>query len=216
MDLHEAARLRHSVRQYSGKRIEGNVLKLLREEIDRINSESGLTLELVLDEPKAFGGLLLKATTHFKNATNYISISGPESDDLNWKAGYYGEQAVLYAQTLGLNTCWALMAKKTESNEGLRNVINISVGYGMTQGVPHKNKPVEKIADLSGAPEWFVNGVECALLAPTGLNRQDFTFERDGNSVRISAPASTLKQIDMGIAKFHFELGAGKENFEWI
>ncbi len=215
MDLYEAARLRHSVRQYTDRKIEGETLGLLRGELNRINSESGMALELVLDEPKAFGGFMLKATTHFRNAVNYISVSGPESEDLNWKAGYYGEQAVLYAQTLGLNTCWALMAKKSGQTGGMRNVINISVGYGETQGVPHKDKPVEKIADLTDAPEWFVRGVECAMLAPTGLNRQDFTIEREGNSVRINASGSALKQIDMGIARFHFELGAGKKNFEW-
>jgi hypothetical protein len=29
-----------------------------------------------------------------------------KSDDLDEKVGYWGEQLVLLAQTLGLNTCW--------------------------------------------------------------------------------------------------------------
>ena len=215
MDLLEAAKERHSVRQYTDRRIEGEVRDSLQKEINRLNELSGMSMRLVLDEPNAFGGLLLKATTHFKNAVNYIAVSGPESEDLDWMAGYYGEQAVLFAQTLGLNTCWAMMAKKSEQKGGVRNVINISVGYGETQGVPHRSKPVEKIADISDAPEWFRKGVECAMLAPTGLNKQAFNLERDGNRVRIGAARNTLKQVDMGIAKFHFELGAGKENFEW-
>ena len=136
------------------------------------------------------------------------------------QAGYYGEILVLYAQTLGLNTCWALLAGKKEAksdlDEGYRNVISISVGYGENQGRQHKNRPVEEVADLEGAPDWFIRGVNCAMLAPTGRNRQAFRFEREGDKVRLIAGNSTLSQIDRGIVRFHFEYGAGKDNFTWI
>ena len=220
MNLDQAIIDRHSVRQYTERKIEGDVLTKLEEEIGRINEESGMGIALVLNEPKAFSGFMLKATTGFKNAVNYFSIIGPESDHLNLDAGYYGERLVLFAQTLGLNTCWAMMASRKDASgsmkEGQRNVINISVGYGENQGKPHKSKPIEKFGNIDGAPEWFVKGIECAMLAPTGINKQGFRFERDGDRVRIIGGSSTLSQIDTGIAKFHFEYGAGKENFTWM
>ena len=219
MDFDQAIRERHSVRQYTDRKIEGDVLERLQEEITKVNSESGLSIRLFLDEPKAFGGFMTKGFTKFRNAVNYISIIGPDTDDLNVRAGYYGEHLVLFAQTLGLNTCWAMLAgkkqAKREMDDGMRTVINISVGYGENQGVPHKSKPITAFGEVEGAPEWFVRGLECAMLAPTGINKQGFRFERDGDAVRAIGGSSTLSQIDLGIAKYHFEYGAGKENFRW-
>ena len=66
------------------------------------------------------------------------------------------------------------------------------------------------------APEWFKQGVEMALLAPTAVNQQKFRFELDGNTVMARAGLiGTCLKIDLGIVKCHFELGAGKENFVW-
>jgi nitroreductase len=217
-DIEKAIRERHSVRQYTSRKIEGETLQKLQSEIDRVNAESGMRIRLVLDEPKAFSGFMLKALVNFKGAVNYLAIIGPESDHLNLDAGYWGEQLVLYAQHLGLNTCWAMMAKKEADKDlekGYRTVISISIGYGENPGQPHKSKPAEKVADLDGAPEWFLRGVEFALLAPTGINRQGFRFARDGNKVTLTGGSNTLGQIDLGIVKYHFECGAGIDNFEW-
>ncbi len=220
VDFDRAIQERHSVRQYTDRPIEGDVLERLQAEIAKVNEESGLKVQLFLNEPKAFGGMMLKGLMKFKNAVNYISMIGPKSDDLDVKAGYYGEHLVLFAQTLGLRTCWAMMAKKKESerssDDGDRTVISISIGYGENDGAPHRSKPIGEFADIEGAPEWFVRGVECAMLAPTGINKQGFRFERDGDKVRIVTGSSTLQMIDRGIVMYHFEYGAGKENFTWV
>ena len=94
MDFDEAIKERHSVRLYSDREIEGETLKLLRKEISEVNEKSGMSIRLVLDEPKAFGGFLMKSLVKFKNAVNYIAISGPDSERLNIDAGYYGEHLV--------------------------------------------------------------------------------------------------------------------------
>ena len=220
MDMDEAVRSRHSVRQYIDRQIDDDVLKKLQAEIDAINEESGLKIIMMLNEPKAFGGMMLKSVMKFKGAVNYFSITAKDAEDTNVKVGYYGERLVLFTQMLGLNTCWAMMAKKDEgqnvSSDGYKPVISISFGYGENQGVPHKNKPVEKIADLTDAPEWFSKGVEYAMMAPTGVNRQGFRFERDGDKVRIIYGSGTLPSIDAGIVKYHFEQGAGTDNFTWV
>jgi hypothetical protein len=100
----------------------------------------------------------------------------------------------------------------------------IALGYGETQGVPHKIKSVEDVSNASDiTPSWFRKGVEAALLAPTAVNQQKFSFEYVGMSnnrhqVRAIKGFSMIgyTQMDLGIAKCHFEIGAGKENFEWI
>ncbi len=215
MQYEKEIRERHSVRKYTDRPIEGDVLAHLQEKIDSVNRESGMRISLVLGEPKSFKGIMTKMTG-FKNAVNYIACIGPKGNDLAMKAGYYGEVIVLYAQSLGLNTCWAMMCKKSmDTDDGYEQVINIAVGYGEEQGVPHKNRPVSDVADLEGKPEWFVKGVEAAMLAPTGINAQKFRFDLVDGKVILTGGKSTLKQIDLGIVKFHFECGAGKENFQW-
>ena len=57
-----------------------------------------------------------------------------------------------------------------------------------------------------------------ALLAPTAVNQQKFEFELvDDHTVRASARFTLIGygKIDLGIVKYHFEVGAGKENFAW-
>ena len=96
----------------------------------------------------------------------------------------------------------------------------ISLGYGANQGVQHKLKPIEEFAEVSGSmPEWFRQGMEAAILAPTAVNQQKFRFVlRNGNKVEAQARFSFIgyAKLDLGIAKYHFEVGAGKENFNWL
>ena len=93
----------------------------------------------------------------------------------------------------------------------------ISVGYGIRQGRDHVSKPFDEVASVKNGEitEWFKRGVEAALLAPTAINQQKFHFTLDGNNVKAKALLGPYSKVDLGIAKYHFELGAGKENFEW-
>ena len=95
----------------------------------------------------------------------------------------------------------------------------ISLGYGSTPGVQHPLKPAEKFYESDGLPpEWFLSGMEAALLAPTAVNQQKFKFIlHPGNVVEAKALFSMVgySRIDLGIARCHFEIGAGKENFDW-
>ena len=83
------------------------------------------------------------------------------------------------------------------------------------------DKPIEAeiIQQLQDLPRWFVKGVEAALLAPTTVNQQKFTFIlHDDHQVEAQkrfAIFASYAPIDLGIAKCHFEIGAGKENFKW-
>lgn len=72
------------------------------------NRESGLHIQLVLDEPRGFGGLPAHYGK-FSGVKNYIALIGKKSPNLEEACGYYGEKIVLRAQQLGLNTCWVAM-----------------------------------------------------------------------------------------------------------
>ena len=90
----------------------------------------------------------------------------------------------------------------------------ISLGYGKTHGTPHKSKSPEEVAVIKDdTPEWFINGVNAALLAPTAMNQQKFGFMLDGDKVLAKAGKGILSDMDLGIVKCHFEIGSGKEFF---
>ena len=93
----------------------------------------------------------------------------------------------------------------------------IAFGYGRTQGVSHKIKPRAEVMQCEGMPpEWFIRGVDAALQAPTALNQQKFRFIlRDNNKVKLRKGFGFWTKVDLGIVKYHFEVAAGKENFEW-
>ena len=219
MELMEAIKKRHSVRSYSDKAIEPEKKQALTEKIEEINAQSGLHIQLICDEPKAFDGFMAHYGK-FSGVTNYFALIGKKSDDLSEKCGYYGEQLVLLAQQLGLNTCWVAMTyTKVKSayqiDAGEKLVIVISLGYGNTQGVAHKSKAAVDVSNADMQTDWFAKGVDAALLAPTAMNQQKFRFEKRGDKVMATAGTGFYSKIDLGIAKLHFEIGAGKENFEW-
>lgn len=220
MDLTEAMKERHSVRRYRNQPLSMEVVSAMRAEIDACNHESGLHIQLVTDEPKAFDGFMAHYGK-FSGVRNYIALIGRKDATLDEKCGYYGERLVLKAQQLGLNTCWvALTYSKVKSafviERGEKLCAVISMGYGETQGVPHKSRAVSEVAKTEGQmPDWFKNGVEAALLAPTAMNQQKFVFALDGKKVTAKAGKGFYTKLDLGIVKYHFELGAGDERFWW-
>ena len=239
MTLQEAIEARHSVRAYKDQPLAEEVVKRLEEEIAEVNQTGSLHIQLIRNEPKAFQGTLAKYGK-FRNVTNYMVMAGRKSDDLDERIGYYGEHLVLLAQTLGLNTCWVgLSYKKIPDtyvlDEGEVIKAYIAIGYGETQGSSHKIKTIEQVnrtavrtlgssknaSDIT--PLWYTKGIEAALLAPTAVNQQKFSFEyvgtnNDRHQVRAKKGISMVgyTQIDLGIAKYHFEIGAGREHFDWV
>ena len=226
--MQEAIEARHSVRAYKDLPLSEEIVKLLEDELVKLNNEGQLHIQLICNEPKAFQGTIAKYGK-FRNANNYLVMAGKKAEDLDERIGYYGEHIVLLAQTLGLNTCWVgLSYSKVPGTyvleEGEKIACYIAIGYGETQGSGHKIKTVEQVSNVSDiTPSWFKKGIEAALLAPTAVNQQKFSFEYVGMSnnrhqVRAKKGFSMIgyTQMDLGIAKYHFEVGAGKVNFEWL
>ena len=227
MTLQETITARHSVRKYIDKEIPADIVTVLQDKIAEYNKVGNLNIQLVLNETRAFTGMLSYGS--FSGVKNYFVMVGKKGADLDERVGYYGEQLVLLAQTLGLNTCWVGLSyrKVPEAyNVGKDEKLAcmIALGYGETQGVSHKIKTIEQVSNASDlTPAWFKRGVEAALLAPTAVNQQKFSFEYVGMSnnrhlVRAKKGFSMIgyTQMDLGIAKYHFEIGAGTDNFEWV
>lgn len=216
----EAIKERHSVRSYTDKKIEGEVLAQLRQTVADCNRDSGLHIQLCVDEPKAFTGMMAKYGK-FNNVKNYIALIGKKGADFDEKCGYYGAKITLEAQALGLNTCWvALTYSKGKSaavvSAGEKQLMVISLGYGVTSGVSHKMKSIEELSSVTGAmPEWFRSGMEAAQLAPTAVNQQKFKLTLDGNTVKASSGSGFYTKVDLGIVKYFFELGAGSGEWKW-
>ncbi|MGM9668184.1 MAG: nitroreductase family protein [Faecousia sp.] len=218
MDLFTLMRSRHSVRSYLDKPIEEEKKAALLRAIEEINHGTGLRFQLFTEEPEAFAANAAHYGA-FRGCRNYFALVGPKGKEE--AVGYWGQKLVLLAQELGLNTCWvALTYKKgkvaVNPAAGEKLHIVIALGYGADPGVPHKSKPVEKIAAVSpDDPQWFRSGLEAALLAPTAINQQQFFFRRTGSNVSVRAKPGPCSRIDLGIVKYQFELGAGAENFRW-
>lgn len=220
MTISQAMQCRHSVRSYLTEKIPSNLTDALEREIADCNEKGNLQIQLITDEPEAFDSKM----AHYGKmigVRNYIALIGKKSADLDEKAGYYGQRLVLQAQMLGLNTCWvALTFSKSKCKalvkSGEKLICVIALGFGATQGLPHKSKPIDALCKRDReAPSWFSAGMEAAVLAPTAVNQQKFLLTLQGTSVLAEATGGFYSKVDLGIVKYHFELGAGVENFQW-
>lgn len=218
MDMKEAMLKRHMVRKYMNKPIPDDLVNKMTERIEANNKEYNLNMKLMVDNAEAINAIIKLVLA--KNVKNYIILAGENTEDLDEKLGYSGSDIMLYAQTLGLNTWWVggtFNRNVSKFVEGKKVIGIIAIGYGQTQGVPHKTKTSEEVSKYEGTimPKWFYEGIEASLLAPTALNKQDYFIKGNGNKVSIEINNGIFTGANKGLIKYHFELGAGKENFEW-
>lgn len=222
MTIMDAVYARHSVRNYKVTPIPQEVVAKLQAEIEACNTEGDLHIQLVTGEPKAFDGFMAHYGK-FSGVQNYIALIGEKSAELEEKIGYYGERIALFAQTLGLNTCWVAMTfskgatrRNCAIKAGEKLAVVLALGYGESQGVAHKSKPMDELCSVEGEmPDWFKAGMESVLSAPTAMNQQKFKFTLDGTVVDAKSLGGFYSKIDLGIVKYHFEVGAGKDHFTW-
>ena len=219
MSMLEIIKQRHSVRRFTDKPLDSDTVRVLQKEIETCNKESGLHIQLITNEPEAFQAEK-PSYGQFKGCKNYLMIIGSKGKDT--EAGYYGERSVLKAQELGINSCWVALTYKKNKAKGVvgsgeKLYLVIALGYGETSGVVHKSKSITDVSDYkTGDPDWYKSGIEAALLAPTAVNQQKFRFERNGEKVRLKvAGMGFYTKIDLGIVRYHFEIGSGKYSEVW-
>lgn len=216
MEIREAIRARHSVRKYLDMPITGEMKEKLETLIRECNEESGLHIQLVLNDAECFRTLLAHYGW-FENVNNYVAIVGSkELPDLEEKGGYYGQKIVLAAQQEGLNTCWVAGTYKkgkcrAEKAADEKIICVIAIGYGENQGTKHKSKPLAKLCSVKeeDMPGWFRNGVKGAMMAPTAMNQQKYTISLEEGEAVITAGRGPMTKIDLGIVKYNFEAASG-------
>jgi hypothetical protein len=218
MDFIEAMQKRHMVRKYTDKPLSDEIIAKINERIELNNKTYNLNMKLMINNSKGVSSIMKLIMA--RGVNNFIILAGDVSGNLDERLGYSGADIMLYAQTLGLNTWWVggtfnRSVRRYVDNKKVTGII--AIGYGQTQGVPHKSKNVEDVSKYEGTiiPPWFISGVDGALLAPTALNKQDFMLIGNGNRVKIECSNGIFTGSNVGLIKYHFELGAGKENFEW-
>lgn len=211
----EAINARHSVRAYKETPIADGIRRQLNDCAEECSRESGLHIFIRYDDPNGFDSRLAHYGS-FRNVRNYIVLAGKKDSDFEYRCGYYGEKLVLFAQQLGLNTCWAALTfnkKKVREliPDGETLCMVIALGYGETQGKARRSKVPEDVTESGTDEDWFVKGIDAALKAPTAVNQQKFAFSiRDGEPfIRVKGIGSCTK-VDLGIAACHFELVSGK------
>ena len=228
-----AIKKRCSRRKYIDRSIDSKYVKELEDSIALYNRESGLNMKLIIGNGgKLFDGFH-KSYGLFVGVQNYIAMIGSKTL-LNRmeKVGRFGEKIILEATAMGLSTCWVgtsydknAAKELCEGNEVLYCVI--AVGYSdekhslkermMEYGMHRQNKSKEALIEAEEpVPEWFKQGMDAVYLAPTARNLRPFVFEyKDGQvTASITSPTETA-MIDLGIAKLHFELGAGGGSWEY-
>ena len=216
MTILEAIDARHSVRTYLDRRIDPETRLQLDGFAEECSRESGLHIFVRYDDPDGFDSRLAHYG-RFRNVKNYIVLAGGKTADFDYLCGYYGEKMVLFAQQLGLNTCWAAL---TFNKKKVRELIPagetlcmvIALGYGETQGTARKSRTAQEVTENGSEEPWFAAGIEAALKAPTAVNQQKFRFSlQDGEPFACIKGLGPFTKVDLGIAAYHFEAASGKK-----
>ena len=210
MEILEIMQQRHSVRQYTDQAIEPEKRAVLDALTQEINRKAGLSVQIIYDDPKCFDSFMAHYGK-FAGVRNYIALVGKKAPGLDETLGYYGEELVLKAQELGLNTCWVALThgkSKAAVGRGEKEVCLIALGYGVTQGVEHKSRPMQELCTCGEPmPEWFRCGMNAAMLAPTAMNQQKFRFELlpdgtvkaacgSGFYTKLDRPSGHIRQLE--------------------
>lgn len=221
MTLLEAIPLRTSRRAYLPQPLSPLQRQQLDKAVSCCNRRSGLHVQLICGRPEPFasqGGRL-------RGVQNYLVFAGPASDpNLEEKCGYFGEELILTAQSMGLGTCWVggtydRAGCLCHLSEGEELVCVAAIGHpAPSQGSGRAlRSPEELSSGGKQAPDWFHAGVAAVQRAPSAMNRQGYRFTwREDGSVRVRLSGSgSFALVDLGIAKQHFELGAHGGEWSW-
>ncbi|OJU12084.1 MAG: hypothetical protein BGN88_02610 [Clostridiales bacterium 43-6] len=223
-DYLKAIESRKSRRSYTKEPIDPEKVWFLKQCMEEINGESGLSIRWLEDGGAAFS--MTKSYGMFKNVRSVMVLQGQrKASDLRERAGYYGERLVLEAARLGLGTCW--VAGTYDKSSALLPVIDgeeivclISVGnvppeQTLKEKVIYRSvhrsslKPEDFYIADGPVPDWFMNGIKAVQKAPSAINSQKVRFQYKNQTATVTIPETRPTDlIDLGIAKLHFTIGA--------
>jgi hypothetical protein len=232
MEFKTAMELRKSRRHYTAEPIPEETAETLLELIKEINRETGLHLQMVFDHGEAFAGLR-KSYGLFSGVQNYLVLAGKKTNPHFYeKLGYYGEKWVLLATGLGLGTCWVAGTydKKSvychlEPDEEIAAVIPFGnyvekesmLTKALRKQMHRKTKGIDELLyAVDQPPNWVLKAMKYVVKAPSAANRQPVKFTYSEGLVMAAIPGDSIaQQLDLGIAKLHFELGTSGGVWQW-
>jgi len=232
MELKNSIELRKSRRHYTSDPISEETTEALLTLVKEINRETGLHLQMIFNHGEAFHGLR-KSYGLFSGVQNYLVLAGETNlPDLHEKLGYYGEKWVLLATTYGIGTCWVAGSydKKSvhchlEPNEEIIAVIPFGnyleqepmLARVLRKQIHRNTKGIEELLNVADQPpNWVVKAMKYVVKAPSAANRQPVRFSYSEGLVMASVQSvSNTQLLDLGIAKLHFEIGAGGGVWQW-
>lgn len=234
MFYREAIMRRRSRRSFTGKLPDISHVKMIKNIIDEINEDNNLSIQMIIDEPAGFSGI--KSTYGmFNGVKNYIALVGPKSDEnVHEKLGYFGEQILLTCEVLGYGTCWvggtfdrdkckckvdedevfvcAIVFGNVRKNTSIREKAVTKALHSVTK----KPKLKELFHAREEVPNWFIEGMRMVERAPSALNKMPvkFFYSGDGVMAKVKNP-KVINYYDLGIAKFHFKIGAEEGTWDF-
>ena len=233
MTLEEAINARRSRRKYLGTPIEPSITDKLRELATEYSLGANLRIELVFNDGKAFNGFAMNYGL-FSGVNDYIGLISDKNDlNNNERLGYYGELLILHSTAMGLGSCWvggtfsrSLCPFPMTESEALVCAITIgnvaeslSFKERFIRNMTHrKTKAVDEMFEADApVPDWFLRGMASVQKAPSAINRQPVAFSYNDGVVSASVKDSSdpALALDFGIAKLHFEIGAGGGEWSW-
>lgn len=206
LPLFEAIELRHSLRSYTGEPLDSTIREKLRTYLETgWEPYPGARTRAVLIEGKENAQRIFKGVIGsygaVQNAPALIAFVADVDDPFFYEAtGFMGEQVVLYATALGLDTCWvggffrpdvagelAGIRSQSERVLAVTPVGNAKEG-GMSslyEGLfkfgakrKGKRKSVQEISYVEDVepPHWFWRALEAVRIAPSSFNHQPWHF----------------------------------------
>lgn len=199
---------RRSVRAYRAGRIDNAVLADLLRYMENLTPLiPGAKVEGRII-PTDHGTFLQKwKTPHF------IAIFSDGSDDGLLNVGFMYQQLDLYAQAIGLGTCWVGLGGLTKEEpvpEGMKLAVMMAIGLpdnvAERTAADFKRKPM---SDMTDQPD---ERLEALRLAPSATNSQPWYVTHDGDTLHIwreelgrikQRTHGRMNKIDMGIGLCH-------------
>lgn len=208
MTLSDMISRRRSVRAYKAEAIAPAVLEDLRAFM------AGLVP--LIPGAKVAGRIIPTSHGNFMQkwkTPHFIAIFSDGSDDALLNVGFMYQQLDLYAQSLGLGTCWVGLGSLTNDEpvpEGMKLAVMMAIG--IPDGVPERTpadfrrKAMQELADQ---PD---DRLEALRLAPSATNSQPWFVTHDGDVLHIwreelglikQRTLGRMNKIDTGIGLCH-------------
>lgn len=233
---------RHSVRAFATDTIDNALLNKLKAEVTMTNThQHGLKFKIVTGDPEPFKAFS-RSYGSFINPRDYLAaVVDTAVENVYERAGYFAEQFVIKAVSLGLATCFVGGTfnegkVKVPLRAGEKVLFVVLFGYPLgkerflsklTAKITHSKKmtladffvPKENLKEALARFPMLQRGLEGVACAPSALNKRPVRVRLDGKEGNLS-PCAFVEHpdpknlIDLGIAKFNYNFATSTE-CEW-